>query len=203
MKHLVKHLREHHAHEIMSKSYRNCHVRGLDSILLLDSPEHRIRLFVARPEHELWKNTPRTLGSLAAHPHHCDITIEMTHGTLTNYTYRKQENGRFVGYSYRSAILDGAGSFRYHHLVLPVAFEGATTHDPRCQPLVLAAHTIHSVQVAKGRSAAWFVYEGHEDQHYAALSYSDQNLEQTSFEGLYESMTLAQIMEALELAQVL
>jgi hypothetical protein len=49
---------QHNLPTILQKSLINCHARGVDSILLDDTPGRRTRVFVARNTHELWKNIP-------------------------------------------------------------------------------------------------------------------------------------------------
>lgn len=193
MKALVQHLIREQLPRITAGSLLNCHVVGLHSIMLLDTPEQRIRLFIASKEHELYKNTPDTLGSLAAHPHHCNITLHCIMGGFTNLRYKEVDNFlqnevEYVAYAYQSAILMGVGSFAPAGLRRSVRFDYETPIE-RGDVLALAANVIHSVYVPRGREAAWFVYEGKEDATYTSLSYSDQDLTAASFDRLYQPMS--------------
>ena len=206
MKALIQHLIRGHLPEIAAQSLLDCHVRGLHSIMFLDTPEQRVRLFVATEHHELWKNTARALGSLAAHPHHCAITLHCVKGHMVNLEYaivEPGEGGPFKPYRYTSGLLNGqqAGFKRA---------EGrgdAVFNDARMlgegNAIYLSANLIHSVQLEKGRVTAWFVYEGKEDPLYSSLSYSDQNLEQADFEGLYGKMDEAQVLGLLQMVGLL
>lgn len=79
MKELIKHLVNNHLDTIVEKSFLNCHVMGLHSIMLLESPEKTIRLFVSDGNSKLRKNTEENIlkgkQTLAFHPHHCNITL--------------------------------------------------------------------------------------------------------------------------------
>lgn len=206
MKHFVQHMIRQHLDEIASKSLYNCHVPGLASILFVDAPEQRIRLFIATRQHELWRNNPTTLGSLAAHAHHCDITLECVFGRFANLSYAAYEagpetGGPFHAYHYTSGIFNPRGKFEASHLPGVAYRDYDYVHAG--ESLALPAHQIHSVQVNKGVVAAWFVYEGKEDAGYESLSYSDQNLALTSFDNLYRPMNTVQVVELLETVNLL
>jgi hypothetical protein len=189
MKALVQHLVRENLAQIAAGSLLHCHVRGLHSIMLIDTPEQRIRLFIATKDHQLYHNTAETLGSLAAHPHHCNITLHCIKGGFTNLMYRQKpvlQEVEYVAYTYQSAILTGVGSFA--RAEAPSAVFVGSVDVERGDSLALAANAIHSVYITQGRETAWFVYEGREDKNYSSLSYSDQPLDKTSFEGLYFPM---------------
>jgi hypothetical protein len=196
MKTLVTHLVREHLAEIANKSLLDCHVRGLHSIMLLDTPEQRVRLFVATERHELWRNTAESLGSIAAHPHHCNITLHCIQGAFVNLEYAISKTGKYLPYIYRSALLNGTGGFTKSQRNGPVALIGQRAVGVG-DSLALPAYHIHSVSVPPGQRAAWFVYEGKEDAQYSSLSYSDQDLEQADFQGLYGKMDEQQVISLL------
>jgi hypothetical protein len=206
MQALINHLVHEHLAEIAAKSLLDCHVRGIHSIMLLDTPEQRVRLFVATEEHELWRNSARSLGSLAAHPHHCAVTLHCVKGHMVNLEYAVVEpgaEGPYKPYRYTSGILnEKQGGF-----VRAQGRGDAVFNDARMlgegTAIYLSANLIHSVQLEKGRATAWFVYEGKEDPGYSSLSYSDQDLEAADFEGLYGKMSEAQVLSLLQLAGLL
>lgn len=98
MKDLIQHLWSENREEIVERSLRNCHAHNLDSIMLLDTPGRRIRLFVAHPGHDLWRNKPDEFKrgeklSIAFHAHHCNITIKVITGALGNWLVWNPQSG--------------------------------------------------------------------------------------------------------------
>ncbi|HEX7313262.1 MAG TPA: hypothetical protein VF297_05050 [Pyrinomonadaceae bacterium] len=191
MKAYVEHLLAEHLDEIVSRSLLHCHAPNLHSVVLLDVPEKRVRLFVAETGHTLWSNGPEVLRdggplSIAFHPHHCNITLCAVAGEVRNWRARpdsaraKFELDRF---NYNSAITGKGADFRR------VGRDGFLT---RCVETVragesvrMAADEIHTVQVARGKSAAWLVFEGREDPKYLPYAWSNADLEAETFGGLY------------------
>lgn len=53
MNSLIKHLWENNRKEIISKSIKNCHVKGLHSIMLLQSKNKTIRMYISDYNSEL------------------------------------------------------------------------------------------------------------------------------------------------------
>lgn len=202
MKALIKHLVHEHLTEIAAKSFLDCHVRGVHSLMLLDTPEHRVRLFVATRYHELWRNNSLTLRALAAHPHHCNITLHCVKGEFFNFNYDLAAHGTFDAYRYQSGILHGMGGFVPAPEELPAVFV-SSQRVQEGEAIALPASTIHSVAIKQHQPAAWFVYEGKEDSEYSSLSYSDQPLERTVFGDLYGKVTEAHVIELLEFAGLL
>lgn len=202
MRDFIQHLVHENLTEIAAKSLLDCHVRGLHSIMLLDSPEQRVRLFVATERHELYKNSSTSLGSLAAHAHHCNLTLHCVRGMFKQIEYYQNLRGSFKAYRYQSALLTGVGGFKREH-------DGAAVSLNRAywvragESIRLPASLVHSVYVPAHTPAAWLVYEGKEDPSYASLSYSDQDLEQAKFQGLYGKMTEAQVISLLQFADLL
>lgn len=199
MRNLVKHWVRENLTEIAKKSLINCHVQGLHSILFQDTPENRIRLFITTPNHKLHLNNEGTLGSLAAHAHHSNITLEVVQGTVINleYDYHTQPlELKYHPFEYTSGILTSKPSF-----VKTSKFNSVSYADQSCiltgDSLKLPANQIHSVYVAKGHVTAWFVYEGKSDPNYKSLSYSDQNMNFFSFQGLYKPMYSVDVLALL------
>lgn len=202
MKAIVQHFVRENLPLLAAQSLSDCHVRGLHSVMFVNTPEQRIRLFVATRYHELHLNTTNTLRTLAAHPHHCNITLECVKGDLFNYTYEPDAEGKYKPFQYESGILNEEGKFTRAPEAMPVRFlRSACVREG--ERLVLPAQTIHSVHVNKDKVTAWFVYEGREDPNYTSLSYSDQPLQRTVFGGLYGKMTEEHVLQTLELADLL
>lgn len=204
MKHLLHHLTREHLPEIAANSFLNCHARGLHSIMLLNSPEHRVRLFITGRDHVLYRNTgnPAKRLSLAVHPHHCNLSLELVRGSLTNLNYELADDGELRPFYYVSGIHNPAGAFIARTDRPGATFVGATTLEVG-QALALPASALHTVMVRKGQIAAWFVYEGREDQNYLSYSYANHDLEKFDFSGLYQRPTPPQVMDLIFSADLL
>lgn len=180
---------EHHRDRALRGEIKNvivdCHVRGVWSMMLHDEPGNRMRVFWATPIHELAPNNrfefePMTI---AAHPHHCDITLVKIFGSAYNHVVQAhpEREGQFVKCEYRSAIKDGQGGlvntgerfvmFRQRKTLIP------ETGDQ------MGAHQLHTISVAKGQEAAWLVLEGREDPNYRPICYTNNPV--FDAEGLY------------------
>jgi hypothetical protein len=197
MKILVQGLVQNNLAEIVANSYLNCHVRGMHSIVLYTSPGDSLRLFVATPDHELHLNRRTSLGSLAAHAHHCDVTLQCNTGFFVNLDYALDRYiGEFKPFQYQSHIHTGKGGF--------ISVKGASAYptDHKLvkagETLALKARDIHSVSVVRGQGASWFVREDAEDPGYVPLAYSTQDLTQSKWEGLYQRPTAEQVLELLQ-----
>jgi hypothetical protein len=170
--------------------------------MLIDHPCQRVRMFVATPEHEMWRNDLQSVGgttmSLGYHAHHCDLTIHAARGRIVNVTpsqgWYQTHNARGLGqYRYKSKILDESqGSFER----LPGAriIEGVGNSMHPGDTVFMTAQELHTVWVPKGQSAAWFVYEGKEDPSYDPVTYSDEDLTKFDFTGMYVRPTIEDVM---------
>lgn len=189
--------------EVAAKSLVNCHAIGLDSILFDDTPGSRIRLFITRPEHTLWTNHGfETDMSLAVHPHHCDVTLHCVRGMIQNLAYRVlgsshlKVEGAFVDkWRYESAITGKEATFTKvgtEHLKLTNATPMYSGHEKS-----MHADILHTVAVPMGVRAAWFVYEGMEDECYQPYCYSRADLSKFDASELYKPMSVENMMKVL------
>lgn len=157
---------------------RNCHVKGLTSVLLHDEPENRVRVFLTEPDHELWKADPLALG---IHPHHCDITMVPLFGRVVNQVYANPKpGGPFQKCLYRSAITGTGGALERTEEFY--SFENVTS-QALSETLFMRADLLHTVYVPEGEQAAWAIYESREDPEYVPVCYTDNPIFDTT--GLY------------------
>jgi len=195
MKALILHLLENNIDQILSRSLRNCHIMGLDSIMLLETPGKTIRLYYAHQGHELHRNFPGIIEhnqSLSFHAHHCNLTLEVVKGHLMNWTVEidseKPTDQLTFKYKYNSEITNGKiGFVKFPELthLSTVRMNSMNVGDYE----LMNAHAIHTVAADSRYDSAWLVYEGEEDPNYESLSFStNYNLENESFEGLYQPM---------------
>lgn len=197
-------LLEHHLRRAENgqsfNAIRDCHVVGMDSIMLHDEPGNRVRMFFARPGHDMHKN--RIDGyepfSLAIHPHHFDITMCHLFGEVRNDVYAMVPNadGPFAEHEYKSVIFNGLKEgalvptgerFDMHRIQSTKLGDVGRLHMP--------AHALHTVYVPQYRSAAWLVMEGEEDPNYRSRCWT--NNKDPSLDGLYNPMDHGEVIDTL------
>jgi len=203
---LIKHFWVNNRDVVVKHSVRNCHVRGVDSIMLLNAPGMRIRLFVARPEHELGHNMPYQQThkplSVGYHPHHCDITLQVVRGWIMNRLFKPLLFNQAVP---KVTVLS---SFVYHSKLLgqKPGFQGTVfgvTHSDYDtivnvgESLELDARDCHTIGAKVGSTPAWLVYEGEEAANYQPICYSDDDLTKFNFDDMYTPMSEWDIHEIL------
>lgn len=188
MTNLIKHYLLHNLEEVLAKSLMNCHCIGLHSIMLSDVPGRRIRLFIADDNHEMWKNhfTEDELMSVGFHAHHCDITLDVICGEITNWVIAeipiedtkklqhiksRLDPGILNAYRYTSAITTGEMGIKDVGLSGYFECKKYTSHV-HYGAAFMKANEIHTVYVEAGKVAAWMVYEGKEDPDYLPYIYS-------------------------------
>jgi hypothetical protein len=192
MKALIKHLLCNNINEILSKSFMNCHVIGLHSIMLLESAGKTIRLYITTPDHELWKNEFVDLNTmhpipmpLGFHPHHCNLTLHGAYGNFSNWIIREGNKPSYLKsyecsqiqlrkYSYKSKISAGEIAFDFKGFS-DMWWANDIRKISKGDTVTLLAKNIHTVTVNRGVVAAWFVYEGLEDETYESACYSNAN----------------------------
>lgn len=187
--------------ELASKSLVNCHTVGVDSVMLRDVNEDRLRAFVVHDNHALWKNY--TIGlplSIAVHTHHCDVTLTPVYGSMFNVAPVESDYGKpLTAYRYESQI-KGVGKF-----VMVPGKEIVTDFSAALvgkQGKRLKAKEAHTVYVASHKTAAWFVHEGKEDPTYENICWSDADLCAFDFAPLYKPMSVDRFKILLDCLRV-
>jgi len=190
---------------MLQKSLINCHARGVDSILFDDTPGARIRMFIAHENHELWKNHRDSDElSVAIHPHHCELDIDVIHGCIHNrkFTASKEEHyltGRqYKKYLYKSKIKENECKFEYLGDAPLYAFAVDRVYAYNPSRIHLDASELHTVFVNLHETAAWVVYEGKEDSEYQPICYSNTDLTKFDDSGMYQLMTHDYLMRLLK-----
>lgn len=190
--------------EIVEKSFFNCHCKGLHSIMLLEGARKTIRLFVADIGNEMKKNypdmdfLPRKDMSIAFHPHHCNITIDVIKGEIFNWIIGEDARGfRINKYFYKSEISNGKIGFEFLGDTLMAT--KSREYISQGQSAYMEANLIHTVACDSKELTAWLVYEGKEDYDYHAINYSNNDLAKFNSDGLYKKPTELEITSLLEL----
>lgn len=180
---------------------KDCHVRGLDSIMLHEEPQNRIRMFFAHQHHELYRNDPKGLmpgQSLALHAHHCDVMLVPLFGPVLNYVVnlREDEDGLYRQCAYSSAISDGKGGLVKTGKRFSATAVADSYLDKTPGGLRLFAFETHGIFVPHGVSAAWLVIEGREDAGYDKMCYTQNPVFDS--EGMYEPMSNTEAHDILQ-----
>ena len=206
MQQLVKHLLANNLDEILSKSLLHCHCKGLHSIMLSESLEKTIRLYICVPENEMHKNFPENFGNndmtIAFHPHHCNLTLHCIKGRFLNWEVKEVSAGIVTTkYKYHSKIKEGDLSFEK----LDTAYLETTMYRWLYEgnAVQMKANEIHTVACEYGKLSAWLVYEGKEDDKYNSLCWSNTNVNSQNFNGLYVKPTHNEVLELLTMVGLL
>lgn len=213
MKHFVRHLiYDGMLPSITRKSFLNCHVYGLHSLMLVDTPEKTIRLFYASPHHELWRNEVSTVKemSLGFHNHHCNLSLEVYSGKITNWQVElaEEETKRIPmslkKHEYSSYINQGKGGFTLvGESKLVTSSIKNLTSKLIGDSIFMKADSLHTVFVEKGQEATWFVYEGLENRDHKPVCYSNTDLSTHSTENLYKRPQEEDVFDILERCKLL
>ena len=178
------------------KSLLNCHVNNLHSVIL-GRNEHGniVRMFIATEGHKLYDNSLLGIAfnrmQLAIHNHKTDITIYPITGEIHNIS-DAAELGEFdyifpmKEYKYVSPICNEEGKF----IKIKDKVNLYLTSTLIDKPLFIKHDELHTIAVTS-KTASWIIVEGDavdksEDEF---NSYSTQNLEEWSSDGMYLEMT--------------
>lgn len=182
-----RHILQHHRLRDDLRGLKNCHVKGLASIMLHDEPGNRMRLFYANADHKLYTHPEDEDAALAAHPHHCDITLVNLFGSVLHTVYRFVEHtkGRTHKCRYQSAITGDGGSLQPTGEIgyLLPQNQVHLNHEGH---VFSPAKDVHGIYVPRYREAAWLVMEGAEDPTYESVCYTANP--DFDPEGMYVSM---------------
>lgn len=210
---LVQGLIDENKKLILEKSLLNCHVKGMHSFILSEADGKFVRMFVTSPKHELWQNQcglirkEWDLLSLAIHPHHVDINMNVIYGQIWNIELKQKnqvEKTDFVlcektlqTFDWQSQIKTGAGGFkRIGDKTLCVTQYRLL--DEFMSPKNMQSCELHTVFVQKHEISAWIITESEPSCGYDSLNYSNVNLEKWSPKGLYQKPTEKEIKDIFE-----
>lgn len=178
----------------MPNGYRNCHVQGLDSIVISRYPDGRpfTRIFFTRPEHVLHKNFPGSEAySLGFHTHKSDLILTRLKGEVFQVECRpfNEDNGDWNHYKFRTQVIGE---------VKPVLIGKAyvSVHSfYQFDSIKMRAADFHSIYVPEGQEAAWLVTEGELTKSYNDSMYTNSVVELGT--DLYQPMSDSECQETL------
>lgn len=193
----------------LSKSLLNCHTVGVHSFVLNEKDGLLTRMFVAMPEHQLWKNHCGIMTkewhplSIGIHPHHVDIEIYPIWGLLWNVEFSLKKNKGYNpndclldAYKWTSEILGGNSGFKWcGEKILQLAEHRLMTWNRKYK---MTSEQLHTVYVTKGQTAAWIIQESSASKAYDAITYSNTDLSKWTAEGLYQKPSIEEISEILQ-----
>lgn len=157
--------------EDLMLSRKNCHIKGLHSIVLYkDKFDRLLRLYLTDRKHQMGNNMKDNLViNLGVHNHRYDLQLTSVHGKALNITYRITDN--------RSSNLR-ADCYKFYD---KDTFEkqdrvflkkGKVT---LIDNIFMDKNTPHTVYVPYGNTASWLVQEGFEMRDHTML-YTNSDL---------------------------
>ena len=199
---------------VLEKSLIDCHVPGLDSIVIKDGP-NMVRMFIAREDHQLWRNRVHGVGStefqdlfsVALHRHRQDSTLMPVLGKVFNVQPQTPTSKAHMRpimmrpYSYTSPIIAGEGHGKFELLDshdIPLSLESKLID----KPCFMKADKLHSIYVPKGETAAWLVWEGEKVAVPSTTVYSNADLLEFDFSVMDRPMESGRLREDLEIIGV-
>lgn len=175
--HVLKLLSEASDEHLMM-SRKNCHIKGLHSIVLYSDKFNRLlRLYLTTPDHELHDSTRDSLViNLGVHSHRYDLTLSRVHGDAFNIEYVKSNYEKAYRNQVRSYMFRSKDDFGYCGDVF--LSRGKLSMIDR---LFLPKDALHTVFVRECDTASWLVQEGFEERNYTML-YTNKPVECQSHE---------------------
>ncbi len=201
---------------------KNCHCRGVDSIVLRESP--MVRVFITRPDHALWQNTLPHIFSVGFHPHATNIEIEVIHGQISNvepgFVHKPDkpsllmpgkikdlaqidsllDRSNFRRYRFDSFLRGGLGGFQDMDVVFHVSHFNRKLETGA--KLSLHGRHLHTIHVEKGQEVAWVIREGAANPNFEPICWSNAPLTEWTADGLYIPMTTTELKAAQEKYQL-
>ncbi len=200
------------------KSLKNCHVRGLHSVVLNEDEKGLLRVFYTSQDHELWQNQPAKFRrmqwygcnsempiSIAIHPHHSEFAFTVLSGTITNVEFGDEMSGisawgRAISmpkWKWTSAILNGQGRFELVDND-SVIYLGECHIYSAGQKFSMLAAQMHTVFVPYGMEAMWMIREIASIEPPPSYCWSNADLSKWSDKDLYQKFDVDELEEIIE-----
>lgn len=203
MKEFVEHLIRENMDEILENSLFDCHVKGLHSIYFIRKPEQSLRLFIKTPGCDITANNPHMIRenkmSVAIHQHHCNISLNVWCGQLLNWVVvpsTEQPEFLLKSFEFDSAI-KGKGQFKKGPANCFFRTERLEFLRPNDRAY-MKGYEYHTVSAPREGFTAWFVMQGREQGDYDTTCFSNADLTQESFKGMYWRPSEHEVLTMLE-----
>lgn len=192
---------KHNYRQITEQSISDCHAKGLHSIMFVNQPGCRLRMFVTDKQHELDR-----LSSVAFHSHRFDIKLNVVYGSVINILpHIVQKPGGYAKYEYRSCILDGSnGGFERISAKNSYSLEHTSMHNMKPGDAIeMPWDQYHTVMCPPKKINAWIVQEAIEQSNYVPHVFSDENIERLDLSNLYNPISASKIEHLLTTVNIL
>lgn len=182
---------------VAAKSLKNCHAPGVDSIVLGEGDKGElVRVFWARKGHSLGVRHPSSDQlQIAFHNHHCGLYFTVLQGCIINCKIDAAngcQRGALNKWGFQSKIIapENPGFVRQDGCIYTRFQSEILTPDDDCRTTSMDADTYHTVFVPS-EEAIWLLHEYPSTYGRDAkkVVYSNSNLSNFSFDGLYQPFT--------------
>lgn len=163
--HLIKYLISINYDLIEKTAISNCHAIGLNSFIINEKP--RMRLFVADPFCELYKEFDYKNPIIPIHPHKYDDLFTQIEGKLVNHMYKVGNDIEFNKYEYLR-LSDKSSE------LINLGKENLTYLGSNSNVTILKASELHTANIS-GDKCSWIITETFEDKNFKQAAYH-QNL---------------------------
>ncbi len=147
-------------------SRKNCHIKGLHSIVLYKDKFNRLlRLYLTTPDHELHNCANDDLVvNLGVHNHRYDLILSGVHGEAINIEYVKSRYERAYRQKVDSYVFHDKDTVNYCGKVFL-----SRGKSEKIEKLFLKKDKLHTVFVKENNTASWLVQEGFQERDYTML----------------------------------
>lgn len=143
--------------EVVMMSRKNCHQKGLDSIVVNKCARGCLtRAFFAQENHKMYENFGGTYSpSLGYHDHKYNLTLTELYGTAYNVNVDISLDVGDMNLIEYNSMLQGCGDLELVCTGIDVDYE-----ESAIKRLFLPHNQLHTVAVKRGEKSAWIVEEG-------------------------------------------
>lgn len=160
MRTLIKALLENANDNVLMMSLKNCHVVGVDSIVLnMGDKGALIRIFIANENHELYNNQLLGNMSVGFHNHKRDLNLVRIYGTVYNVvpTLSPVSEGHYYECDFSSAIHNKDKKWTINKSSKQYIVN--TLRMDIINSIYLNHNELHTIFVPGNKEAAWMVIE--------------------------------------------
>lgn len=154
--------------ELIEKTaLRDCHIIGLNSFIINEFP--KMRLFIAEPNCELYRDFDPTNPLIPVHRHKYDDYFFPIQDNLRHHFYRKIENATYGSILFNSYTYKRIGATNTNielNGYVNLIYEGSSTIVKH-----LKAETLHTVSIDSSQESSWIIIETHNTPDFVPIGY--------------------------------